>query len=98
MTLTELYRINEEAMMVADTVEKVAAALVPVEDETLNTLAKSLDDGYEWEQLIPRLMNLPPNVVLYEKHPCDGDHFVPEHARCLEPMWVQVWPEVSDDS
>ncbi len=34
---------------------------------------------------------------LYEKHPCDGDHFIPEHARCLEPTWVQVWPEVSDD-
>lgn len=59
--------------------------LVPVEDETLNTLAKSLDDGYEWEQLIPRLMNLPPKTVLY----------VDEGFGCMK----QVWPlEVSDDS
>ena len=36
---------------------------------------------------------------LYQKHPCDGNHFIPEGAKCLEPTWIRVWPkEGSDES
>ncbi len=70
--------------------------IMPVVDETLNTLAKSLDDGYEWEQLIPRLMNLPPDVVLYrEATPAE---WVTGKAYAQDMPVVRVWPEVPDGS
>ena len=34
---------------------------------------------------------------LYQKHPCDGNHFIPEGAKCLEPTWIRVWPKEDDD-
>lgn len=66
----------------------VDAALV---DETLNTLAKSLDDGYEWQQLIPRLMGLPPTTVLYRE--ATPGEWATGKIFCQDMPIVQVWPK-----
>ena len=94
------YQIVRQANQRGD---PVVGQLVPIEDETLNTLAKLLDDGYTWAQLIPRLMDVPPTSVLYRKkyqdvHNCTGGTY------CQSGDWsgrhdcrrlvgyIQVWP------
>ena len=29
---------------------------------------------------------------LYQRRPCDDDHFIPKGTKCLELTYVQVWP------
>ena len=77
-------------------------------DNLLVSVQKLLDAGYTWNQLIPRLMNQPPNVVLYRKQECehpgsDGDDPVRTDTFCGPTCkayvgregWylVQVWPK-----
>lgn len=98
--MSDLHRVNRNAMpesdgMFFDTWGGLddllnCGVLVPVEDETLNTLAKLLDAGYEWSQLIPRLMDLPPNAALYTKPKNLRHDLSNRDNHCLNPGCSQI--------